>query len=95
MSETKFTPGKWYVENGVPGKPRIFSSAKNLLTPIVCECIGARSRRKHDAALISAAPEMYEQLKRHCALCMLMHPDCEGCEICDTGKVLKKARGEE
>ena len=28
-------------------------------------------------------------------LCMLMHPDCEGCEICDTRKVLMKARGEE
>lgn len=50
MSETKFTPGEWYVENGVPGKPRIFSSAKNLLTPIVCECIGARSRRKQRRA---------------------------------------------
>lgn len=45
--------------------------------------------------LIAAAPEMYEQLKRHCALCMLQHPECECCEICDTGKVLKKARGEE
>ena len=45
--------------------------------------------------VIAAAPEMYEQLKRHCALCMMMHPDCEGCEICDTGKVLKKARVEE
>lgn len=48
-----------------------------------------------NARLIASAPEMYEQLKRHCALCMMMHPDCEGCEICDTGKVLKKARGEE
>lgn len=48
-----------------------------------------------NANLIAAAPEMYEELKRHCALCMMMHPDCEGCEICDTGKVLKKARGEE
>ena len=47
-----------------------------------------------NAALISAAPELYEELKRHCALCMLMHPDCEGCEFCDTGNVLKKARGE-
>lgn len=43
--------------------------------------------------LIAAAPELYEQLKRHCALCMLMHPDCEGCDICDTRKVLMKARG--
>lgn len=48
-----------------------------------------------NAKLIAAAPEMYEALKRHCALCMMMHPDCDGCEICDTGKVLKKARGEE
>ena len=47
-----------------------------------------------NAALIAAAPEMYKELERHCALCMLMHPDCEGCEFCDTGNVLKKARGE-
>ena len=53
------------------------------------------SEQEANAALISAAPELYEQLNRHCALCMLMHPDCEGCDICDTRKVLMKARGEE
>ena len=47
-----------------------------------------------NARLIAAAPELYKELEKHCALCMMMHPDCEGCEICDTGKVLKKARGE-
>ena len=51
------------------------------------------SEQEANAALISAAPELYEQLERHCALCMLMHPDCEGCDICDTRKVLNKARG--
>lgn len=48
-----------------------------------------------NAALIAAAPEMYEQLKRHCALCMMMHPECEKCKLCETKKVLMKARGEE
>lgn len=48
-----------------------------------------------NAALIAAAPEMYAELERHCALCMLQHPECEKCKLCETRKVLKKARGEE
>ena len=99
MSEPKFTPGKWYVENGVPGKPRIFSSAKNLLTPIVCECIGARSRRKHDAALISAAPEMYALLQKIVEIvgeaAEAGYTTVTGDRILEQGKaILQKARGE-
>lgn len=89
MSEPKFTPGTWSLNHesyGVHIEPSVawigFGTAHT------------ETEHKANAALIAAAPEMYEQLKRHCAMCMMMHPDCEGCEICDTGKVLKKARGE-
>lgn len=96
MNKPKFTPGPWFVDHGVPGKPRIFSRADNLIKSMVCACEhGALSRQEHDAALIAAAPEMLKELERHCAICMMMHPDCEACELCGTRKVLKKARGEE
>lgn len=38
MSEPKFTPGPWFVDHGVPGKPRIFSRADNLIKSMVCAC---------------------------------------------------------
>lgn len=93
-----FFPFVWR-ENGYAvakmcGKPN--SQLENTTIPVACLSDFAEPEKVlANAALIAAAPEMYEQLKRHCALCMMMHPDCEGCEICDTGKVLKKARGEE
>ena len=93
MSELKATPGPWFVDHGVPGKPRIFSRTDNLIKSMVCACEhGALSRQEHDAALIAAAPEMLKELERHCAICMMMHPDCEACEFCGTRKVIKKAR---
>ena len=65
MSKPKFTPGPWFVDHGVPGKPRIFSRADNLIKSMVCACEhGALSRQEHDAALIAAAPEMYQMLER-------------------------------
>ncbi len=93
-----FFPFVWQ-ENGyavakVCGKPS--AKLENTTIPVACLSDFAEPEKVlANAALIAAAPEMYEQLKRHCSLCMMMHPDCEGCEICDTGKVLKKARGEE
>ena len=56
MAKEKFTPGPWFVDHGVPGKPRIFSRADNLIKSMVCACEhGALSRQEHDAALIAAA----------------------------------------
>lgn len=104
----KFTPGPWVAEIHRINTPN--EQSVSFFVRTITDKQGERRQIsgyvetynqklfkeiEADAALISAAPEMYEQLKRHCALCMMMHPDCEGCEICDTGKVLKKARGEE
>ena len=103
MSKTKFTPGPWIAR--VEYKKSILGNQTYIMCSIHAadECIADVVYVIHDnmdeaianTRLIAAAPEMYEQLKRHCALCMLQHPECECCEICDTGKVLKKARGEE
>lgn len=104
MSETKFTPGPWAackIEHYHPkliGETCCVKIGENI---IELDYIGVGHENKDyeqseaNAALIAAAPELYKELEKHCALCMMMHPDCEGCEICDTGKVLKKARGEE
>lgn len=97
MDKYEFTPGPWYVAgfDSRINEERYFG----IGTPrgqMIVESFGeCDSNRKANAALIAAAPELYKELEKHCALCMMMHPDCEGCEICDTGKVLKKARGEE
>ena len=92
-----FFPFVWqkngYAVAKMCGKPN--SQLENTTIPVACLSDFAEPEKVlGNANLIAAAPEMYEQLKRHCAMCMMMHPDCEGCEICDTGKVLKKARGE-
>ena len=111
MSEEKFTKGPWYIKQSeeirLPYSINVSSTRITRITIIdtpggqyqsrhvIAQVAKGNGRGEANAALIAAAPEMYEQLKRHCALCMMMHPDCDGCEICDTGKVLKKARGEE
>ena len=103
MDSHEFTPGPWY-------KCKMKHCHPQLVGETCCVKIGEHiieldyigfghenkdyAQSEANAALIAAAPEMYKELEKHCALCMMMHPDCEGCEICDTGKVLKKARGE-
>ena len=86
----KFTPGPWVYK----GEVITVQSLHGDICDLVTEYNGKQMPFESNGFLISAAPEMYKELERHCALCMLMHPDCEGCEFCDTGNVLKKARGE-
>ena len=94
MSKPKFTPGPWFVDHGVLGKPRIFSRADNLIKSMVCACEhGALSRQEHDAVLIAAAPEMYELLER--IIDEMNYTTIQYHNAKDIEAVLKKARGEE
>ena len=77
MKEPKFTPGPWSLNHesyGVHIEPSIawigFGTAHT------------ETEHKANAALIAAAPELYKELEKHCALCMLRHPECEGCKLC-------------
>lgn len=104
----QFTPGPWCIKQSEAIRSPYGGSTSSTRITIL-DTLEGQYKRQHviaqvakgngsgdaNAALISAAPELYKELERHCALCMLAHPDCEGCELCDTGKVLKKARGEE
>ena len=89
---TRFTPGPWhYDDHMVYGGPKM---------EYVCEVSGAASNEFHkaNAALISAAPEMYEALEE--ALNALCGPQGykgtdtpEGCAREKIRAALAKARG--
>ena len=93
----KFTPGPWFVDHGVPGKPRV-ASESDVLKKMICACEhGAKSRQDYDAALIAAAPEMYDVIDR--LVPWLEHdPNADSDEYLAFAKemrrILKKARGE-
>ena len=108
MNEEKFTKGPWFIKRSEevrsPYSTNVSSTRITILDEpggqyqsrhVIAQVAKGNGRGEANAELIAAAPELYKELEKHCALCMMMHPDCEGCEICDTGKVLKKARGEE
>lgn len=108
MSEEKFTKGPWFIKQSEeirsPYSATNVSSTRITILDapggqyqsrhVIAQVAKGNGRGEANAALIAAAPEMYRELERHCALCMLMHPECEKCELCETRKVLKKARGE-
>ena len=97
MDSYTFTPGPWKIAGfGSQNNNKMDFGINTDRGQLVIESYGqCELDCKANAALIAAAPELYKELERHCALCMMMHPDCEGCELCETRKVLKKARGEE
>ena len=111
MSEEKFTKGPWYIKQSeeirLPYSINVSSTRITRITildtpggqyqsrHVIAQVAKGNGRGEANAALIAAAPELYKELEKHCALCMLMHPECEKCELCETRKVLKKARGEE
>lgn len=96
----KFTPGPWFVDAdfyvyGGDGRKNQGEYFDGVEFPLVCDVESDsrdRTENKANAALISAAPEMYAELERHCRLCMWRRPACEECE---TRKILRKVRGEE
>lgn len=94
MSETKFTPGPWQVGKSIyQSQARVVAEKGGR----VADVFAYEEDQAHaNAALIAAAPEMYEALADIAENCgnhgcseTCAEADCKICEI------LKKARGEE
>lgn len=71
MSETKFTPGPWFVDAdfyvyGGDGRKNQGEYFDGVEFPLVCDVESDsrdRTENKANAALIAAAPEMYEFIR--------------------------------
>lgn len=89
VSESKFSLGPWKAEK--PGGSNGWYCVKGFLEE-ACTCYGEKAEA--NAALIAAAPEMYEALAdiaENCGNRGCSETCAEaGCKIC---KILKKARG--
>lgn len=92
----KFTPGEWkVVSSGILGDYNgayILRFIVDCFLPYGEPVILTEEAIQANAALISAAPDMYNELSRDCAICKLRDHETE-CEFCRIGKILKKARG--
>ena len=94
----QFTPGPWQRGAGatVITQPQNDGDFKIWKYWPICDAaVGQKpiEEQEANAALIAAAPELYKELEKHCALCVLRHPERERCKLCETRKVLNKARG--
>lgn len=90
----QFTQGPWSVL--INDKTKVVLEKSGVAIFVADTYAGftkSESEQEANAALISAAPELYKELEKHCALCALRHPEREGCKLCETRKVLMKARG--
>ena len=86
MSEAKFTKGQWRHTNSASGRHQISGeSGKQICAMWNCK------ERDANAALIAAAPEMYEMLEKLSMqlTCINAHKAVDEIE-----RLLKKARGE-
>lgn len=103
MSETSFTPGPWMVSKSE--FPMLVFNDRRGAVCNVCFIdstgIGGYKEKNANAALISAAPEMYDILKHYFDLIQRANDGDTISEqkifeqAADIEKVLKKARGEE
>ena len=117
MSETNFTPGPWFIK---PSEAiRRYSSTRITILDtqdgqyqrrhVIAQVAKGNGRGDANAALIAAAPEMYEALKKlkECLENFFGKTEKDFFEDCDNGElyfareynyacnVLKKARGDE
>lgn len=93
MSE-QFTPGPWSILFN--DKTKVVLEKSGVAIFVADTYAGftkSNSEQEANAALIAAAPELYKELEKHCALCVMRHPEMEKCKLCETRKVLNKARG--
>lgn len=106
MNKPKFTPGPWRLRHGSESKIENIAGRKVATADLqdmqpyspwgqMRGRIAATPERKANAALIAAAPEMYEALAdiaENCGNRGCSETCAEaGCKICE---ILKKARGE-
>ena len=90
----QFTPGPWSILFNYKTKVVLEESGVAIfVADTYAGFTKSDSEQEANAALIAAAPELYKELEKHCALCALRHPEREGCKLCETRKVLNKARG--
>ena len=90
MSNPQFTSGPWHVSEN---QPTVVGNKEKA----VCKCeldwdLGAKER-KANAALISAAPELYDMLQK--ILDEHVIPTYKAQMAQDVIRILKKARGEQ
>ena len=95
MSEEKFTPGPWVAYPHLRRRNHTEISTDEPPVISVASVYGVKNQKMANALLIAAAPELYKELEKHCSLCVMRHPEREKCKLCETRKVLRKARGEE
>lgn len=109
MSEEKFTKGPWFVDAdfyvyGGDGRKNQGKYFDGVEFPLVCGVESDsrdRTENKANAALIAAAPEMYDLLEHYLDLIQKANDGDAVSEqkifeqSADIEKVLKKARGEE
>lgn len=107
MSKTKFTPGPWFVDAdfyvyGGDGRKNQGEYFDGVEFPLVCDVESDsrdRTENKANAALISAAPEMYEFIRWIRSVqgqCAIMKWRKFLPEILDKAdEILHKARGDE
>jgi len=93
MSDTRFTPGPWQVrerdERTVDFRRSIRDASGNVVSP----------RNPHDAALIAAAPDLYDALTECVAQIEYLHGKFQETgtgvtSIARANAALRKARGE-
>ena len=92
MTEPKFTPGPWHVENR--HKPYVMQQNGIALAEVWELSVISREQAVANANLIAVAPEMYEILVSECLGCGLCNGKLENAPACKIARVLSKARGE-
>ena len=114
MSETNFTPGPWFIKQSEeirsPYSTNVSSTRITILdTPggqyqsrhVIAQVAKGNGRGEANAALIAAAPEMYDLLEHYLGLIQKANDGDTVSEqkifeqAADIEKVLKKARGDE
>lgn len=94
MNEPKFTPGPWSLLFNDKTKVVLEQQGVAVFVADTYACFTkSEEEQKANAALIAAAPEMYEGLKE---IRDVMEKDGRFCRTVEAiDKLLKKARGEE